>query len=318
MADVPFTRGLHELSGGCHVWHEPDGSWGWSNSGLVVGRNAALLVDTLFDVTMTRRMLDQVNLVTEGRPITTVFNTHSNGDHWFGNQLLKDAEIVATAACVEEMRSSGWVTPAAILGVSGMAGEFGRKIFSPFDWSDFEPTYPTSTFDKELALDVGGVEVQLLRLGPAHTGGDAIAYVPSTKTLYAGDLLFIGGTPIIWAGPLENWVAACDFMHDLDVDVVVPGHGPVTDKQGILQVRHYLEYVGEQAREKFAAGIPADEAARQISLDEFASWAEGGRIIQNVLAVYYELDPTMAHWSPIDIFEQIASLEARDEANKSR
>ena len=318
MVDVPFTQGLHKLSGECHVWHEPDGSWGWSNSGLVVGRDAALLVDTLFDVPMTRRMLDEMTVITDEHPITTVFNTHSNGDHWFGNQLLKDTEILSTTSCLEEMRTAGWRIPTALLGVSGVAGEFGREIFSPFDWSDLEPTFPTKTFDKELTLDVGGIEVQLIRLGPAHTSGDAIAYVPSAKTLYSGDLLFIGGTPIIWAGPLANWVAACDFMHDLDVEIVVPGHGPVTDKQGILQVRRYLEYVDEQAREKFAAGVPAEEAARQISLEQFASWAEGGRIIQNVLAVYYELDPTMSHWSAVDVFEQIALLEARDHPKKSQ
>lgn len=58
--------------------------------------------------------------------------------------------------------------------------------------------------------------------------------------LFTGDLLFIGGTPIIWAGPLQNWVAACDTMLSLDVEQVVPGHGPVVGKEGIAQVRDYL------------------------------------------------------------------------------
>jgi glyoxylase-like metal-dependent hydrolase (beta-lactamase superfamily II) len=315
---VPFTQGLHALDGGCHVWLEPDGSWGWSNAGLVTGRGTSLLVDTLFDVPMTRRMLTAMTGVTGERPINTVFNTHSNGDHWFGNQLLASAEIVSSEKCLEEMKAGGSTTPAVMLDLPGQAGDFAREIFGPFDWSDFEPTYPTTTFDREHTIDVGGTEVILMRLGPAHTGGDAVAYVPSTKTLYAGDLLFIGGTPIIWAGPLANWVKACDAMCALDVDTVVPGHGPVTDKNGILSVRRYLEYVDEQAREKFAQGIPADEAARQISLAEFASWNEGGRIIQNVLSVYYELDPTLERWGRDAIFSEIAALEARAEAEAGK
>lgn len=318
MREIPFARGLHELDGGCLAWLEPDGSWGWSNAGLIVGTGEAMLVDTLFDVPMTRRMLDGMAGITGEHPIHTVFNTHSNGDHWYGNQLLTGADIIATAACAEEMRAGGATTPALIRDLPGRAGEFAREIFEPFDWSDLEPTFPTTTFDSDHTVDVGGIEVQLLRYGPAHTAGDGVAYVPSARTLYTGDLLFIGGTPIIWAGPLANWLAACDAMAELDVEYVVPGHGPVTDKAGIRAVRHYLEYVDEQARQKFAEGVPPAEAAWQINLDQFAAWNEGGRIIQNVLAVYYELDPELAHWSPLDVFEQIAQLEARDGAEASR
>jgi glyoxylase-like metal-dependent hydrolase (beta-lactamase superfamily II) len=311
MREIPFERGLYELDGGCHAWIEPDGSWGWSNSGLITGNGEALLVDTLFDVTMTRRMLDGMAVITGDHPIRTVFNTHSNGDHWYGNQLLADADIIATAACAQEMHGGGATTPALVRDLPGRTGEFAREIFAPFDWSDLEPTFPTTTFDSEHTVDVGGTEVQLLRLGPAHTAGDAVAYVPSARVLYAGDLLFIGGTPIIWHGPLSNWLAACDAMSDLDAQYVVPGHGPMTDKAGIRAVRHYLEYVDEQSRQLFAQGVPPAEAARRINLDQFATWNEGGRIIQNVLAVYYELDPTLAQWNLLQVIEQIAELEAR-------
>ena len=318
MTDILFTKGLHELSGGCHAWLEPDGSWGWSNAGLIVGRGESLLVDTLFDVPMTRAMLDGMSALTGDQPIRTVFNTHSNGDHWYGNQLLRDADIITTQACAEEMHAEGGVTPGAMLELPGITGEFAREVFGPFDWSNLELTFPTTTFEGERTLDVGGIEVQLIELGPAHTRGDGVVYVPSARTLYTGDLLFIGGTPIIWAGPLENWVAACDAMAALDVEYVVPGHGPVTDKAGIAAVKHYLEYVDEQARQLYAQGVPPEEAARRINLSQFASWNEGGRIIQNVLAVYYELDPTLSRWGRREIFEQIAELEARAAAEAGK
>ena len=95
MSDVPYTKGLHQLTDHCYAWLVPDGTWGWSNAGLVTGESESLLVDTLFDVPMTRDMLEALRPLTGRRPIKTVVNTHANGDHWFGNELVADAQIIA-------------------------------------------------------------------------------------------------------------------------------------------------------------------------------------------------------------------------------
>ena len=304
-----YRQGLHELGDGCFAWLQPDGGWGWSNAGLVAGDGASLLVDTLFDVPLTRSMLDGMQTVTAGRPITTVVNTHANGDHWFGNQLVRDAEIIASSAAVEEMPALGPERIERLRDVPGAAGDFIRENFAPFDWSDFVVTYPSRTFDGRLDLEVGGVEVQLIEVGPAHTAGDVLVHVPSARTIFAGDILFIGGTPVVWAGPLSNWVAACDLMLDLDVERVVPGHGPVTDKAGILQVRDYLTFVDGEARARHAAGMSADEAIADIALGEYEAWSEHGRLAPNVLAVYRELDPTGPPVDVLTVFGKMAELE---------
>ena len=93
-----YRRGLHELGDGCHAYLQPDGSWGWSNAGLVVGDGASLLVDTLFDLPLTRTMLDEMVVHTRTAPIVTLVNTHANGDHCYGNELVGQAEIVASVA----------------------------------------------------------------------------------------------------------------------------------------------------------------------------------------------------------------------------
>ena len=307
--NVPYTKGLHTLTSTCHAWLVPDGTWGWSNAGLITGDGESLLVDTLFDLAMTREMLAGLAPVTDGRPITTVVNTHANGDHWFGNELVTGAEIIASAATAAEMTANGPELILGLLAQDGAVGRFANHIFAPFDFTAITPAPATRTFERELTLDVGGTEVRLFNLGPAHTGGDSIVFVPSARTLYAGDLLFIGGTPISWAGPISNWIRACRFMLDLDPDIVVPGHGPVTGHDGIRGVMDYLQWVEHEAAERHARGMSAEEATRDINLGRFSGLDERGRIAQNILAVYYELDPELQRVDTLEVFRRIAELE---------
>ncbi|MFM7872116.1 MAG: MBL fold metallo-hydrolase, partial [Actinomycetota bacterium] len=279
---------LHELGDGCLAYVQHDGSWGWSNSGLVVGDGSSLLVDTLFDLRLTRRLLDSLTPFTRIAPIRSLVNTHANGDHCYGNQLVDGVEIIASTAAAHEMSE---VPPAMLGALNAAPGEVGdlfRRFFGAFDFDDIEVRLPTRTFDGRLDVEVGGRTVELIEVGPAHTRGDVIVHVPDAQTVYTGDILFIGGTPIVWAGPLSNWIAACDLMLGMDVEVVVPGHGPVTDKQGIANVRDYLSFIESEAADRFAAGIDAFEAARDIMRlmgvtgASFASWGEAGRISVNV------------------------------------
>ncbi|MDH3308509.1 MAG: MBL fold metallo-hydrolase [Acidimicrobiia bacterium] len=290
-----YELGLTEITDDTFAWLQPDGGWGWSNAGLVVGDGASLLVDTLFDLKLTRAMLDGMAQMTAERPIGTLVNTHANGDHTFGNQLLAGAEIVATAACAEEFSD----VPAEALGAMVVADygdpvvtEFLQRAFGPFDFGGITMTPPTRTFSDQLSLSVGGRTVELLEVGPAHTDGDLLAYVPDAKTVFTGDILFVYGTPIVWAGPFSNWTAACDRILDLDVEHVVPGHGPVTDKEGARMVKAYLEFVHREASQRHAAGMSPADATRDIDLGEFADWGDSERLVVNVQSVYSELDPS--------------------------
>ncbi|MBM7518584.1 MBL fold metallo-hydrolase [Nocardioides nitrophenolicus] len=309
MAEIPYTRGLHRLTDHCHAWLVPDGTWGWSNAGLVVGDGESLLVDTLFDLALTREMLAGLAGVTRESPIRYLVNTHANGDHWFGNELVADAEIIASAQTADEMSSNGPDLITGLLAQQGPAGDFARHIFEPFRFDDITPTPATRTFEDELRLDVGGKEVRVIKLGPAHTEGDSVVFVPEDRVLYAGDLLFIGGTPISWAGPISGWVAACDRMLALDPVAVVPGHGPVIPAARIHEVRDYLVFVEDEATRRYEAGMSPEDAMRDIALGRFDALDEKGRIAQNVLAVYYELDPGLERVDTLEVIRRIADLE---------
>jgi cyclase len=302
-------QGWREIGDGCFAYLQRDGGWGWSNAGLVVGDGMSLLVDTLFDLALTKAMLDALPVAPQSAPIGTVVNTHANGDHCYGNELVVGAEIVASTATAEEMREVPPSLLAALTKAPGEVGELFRSFFGAFEFEGIQLTPPTRTFDGRLDLDVGGKPVQLIEVGPAHTRGDTLVHSPMDRTVFTGDILFIGGTPIVWAGPLANWVAACELIMELDVDVVVPGHGPVTDKAGAARVRDYLLFVESEASARHAAGMDAWDAARDIALGAYGDWGEPGRIAVNVEAAYRGFDPD--HRSPdvVELFRRMASLE---------
>ncbi len=311
-----YSLGLHEIGNDCYAYLQPDGGWGYSNAGLVVGNGQSLLVDTLFDLKLTASMLESMKAVTASAPIGTVVNTHANGDHCYGNQLVKDANIVASAATAHEMTEVPPAMLAALNKAPGEVGDLFRSFFGDFEFEGIDLALPTQTFTGQLTVKVGERDIELIEVGPAHTAGDTIAYVPSARTVYTGDILFIGGAPIVWAGPLENWIAACDLINSLDVDVVVPGHGPLTDKAGVSRVREYLSFVLTEASARQEQGMDAFDAAREICADilgdpnkSFATWKEFGRISVNVDTVYRSKNAN--HKSPdvVEQFRRMAELE---------
>ncbi|MBO0880198.1 MAG: MBL fold metallo-hydrolase, partial [Mycobacterium sp.] len=305
-AKIPYTRGLHRVAGRVWAWTLPDGGYGWSNAGLVAGDGASLLVDTLFDLALTREMLAAMRPVTDHAPISYALITHSNGDHTHGNQLLdRSVRVIAATGTAEEIAHGMApemlvMTQTADLGP--VATRYLRDRFGPFDFSGITLRNADQTFDNQLTIDVGGREVRLLNLGPAHTAADSVVHVPDAGVLFAGDLLFIGCTPIVWAGPIANWVAACDSMIALDAPTVVPGHGPVTDPDGIRAVRGYLVHVADQADAAYRKGLSFVEAADRIDLGEYASWLDAERVVVNVYQRYRELD------SGIEQLEALALL----------
>jgi cyclase len=306
---VKYSLGLHEVAEGIHAYLQPDGGWGWSNAGLVVGDGTSLLIDTLFDLRLTQNMLNTMAPVVASAPIDTVVNTHANGDHCYGNQLVIGAEIIASAATAHEMTEVPPSMLAALNNAPGEVGDLFRHFFGEFDFDGIELVLPTRTFEGRFECEVGGRLVELVEVGPAHTQGDTLVFVPDAKAVFTGDILFIGGTPVVWVGPLDNWIAACDLICAADVDHIIPGHGPLTDKAGVVAIRDYLQFVNSEATQRYEGGMDAWDAARDIALNGFSSWGEFGRLAVNVDTVYRSLDS--AHKSPdvVTQFKRMFALE---------
>lgn len=313
MKDWRYTKGLHDIGNGCWAYLLPDGGWGWSNSGLIVDGENSLLVDTLFDVKMTSEMLNDMRDATKAsETIDVLVNTHADGDHTFGNQAVKGAKIVASKATASEFFKT---TPAMIHAMvtdPGSYGEGGQYIAEwmgaeRFDFRDIKLVPPTETFLSEMALKIGDKDVNLINVGPAHTAGDTLVHVVQDRVLYTGDILFMGVHPAIWEGSIEGWIAACDRMLAMDVDVIVPGHGPITDKSGVRLFKQYLELLRDETRKRFDAGIGVEEAALDIVLSqEFSDWISPERIVGSVNFLYREYGSVEATTDFMEIFAMIS------------
>jgi glyoxylase-like metal-dependent hydrolase (beta-lactamase superfamily II) len=273
----------------------------------VIGDGASLLVDTLWDPPLTRRMLDALAPLSAEAPIETLVNTHSDGDHWWGNQELTGAEIVATEAAATvmaeqspgEMKRFGALARAMQLAGSlplpyprrgdiATIGAYAGEALAPFAFDEIRLVPPTRTFSGELDLDVGGRQVRLIEVGPAHTPGDLVVWVPDARVSLAADILFIGVTPIMWAGPLKRWVAALERLLELGAERFVPGHGPVCGPGEVQRLIDYWRWLDRAARERLDAGSSPAETARELVLGDeiaklgFADWLAPERALVSV------------------------------------
>lgn len=304
--------GLQEVASRTYAYVQGDGGWGLSNAGFVVGDGGeALLVDTFFDLAHTQALLDALPVSP-----TVVVNTHFNGDHCWGNELVGDVPIVAHARCREQLLNGPRPEFLAGLATADAGGDptlaYLQQAFARFDFNGITLTPPTEVFEgSSHEFDVGGRVVELSHYGPAHTLGDVVAWVPDERVLFTGDLLFLEVCPLVWDGTVTNWLRAIDAMLALDPAVVVPGHGPVSDADGLRALAGYFTLLAEQGRALHDAGVPVDEAVARLSLGAYAGWVDIERTALNLRQVYREIDGDRSELSPIDAFGAMAAAVGR-------
>jgi glyoxylase-like metal-dependent hydrolase (beta-lactamase superfamily II) len=266
---------LSEVAPGVLAYFQPDGSWMVNNTGAVLGGSGVMLIDTTATERRNRALLSAVEDRSGGLPVRAAVNTHHHGDHTYGNWLLPPGiPIVAHRHCREEVLRAGLVA---------------QVLFPAVDFGAVEISPPTLTFDNTLTLYLDQIRVELVFIGPAHTLGDVIAWLPEQGVVFTGDVVFHGGHPFLGEGCLANYPAALERIRGLGPRVLVSGHGPLAAPDVLEDLLDYAEWLATLARDGFAAGQEPLEVARRADLGRFATWSEPERLVANLARAYSEL-----------------------------
>ena len=206
------------------------------NVGFVVGEEAVLVVDTGMGVANAERVLARARELAHDKPLFLTL-THFHPEHGFGAQVFRDAAtIVYNESQREELKAK--------------FGEF-VEMFSGFSpeiaeiLSDVELVEPHETYEGRRQLDLGGTVVELESVGPAHTLGDQLVWLPEQGVMFTGDLVENRFFPILPDADSHGseWITLLERLEAMGPATVVPGHGEVGDVGLIREVREYLEWI---------------------------------------------------------------------------
>lgn len=269
---------IERITDGVHAYIQPDGSWWINNAGFVVGSHGVVAVDTASTQRRAEAFRDAIAGVTD-QPVLTLVNTHHHGDHTNGNYVFDQATVVAHQQCRAEALATG--LPGPRQGNTWHAPEWGELRLSP----------PTVTFDDGIDLWVDGLCCRVQYIGvPAHTTGDSIVWIPDRSVLFAGDLVFNGGTPFLLGGSISGMLAAIRTLRELRPQIIVPGHGDVCGMEALTTTSAYVEFVQAYAEQAHRRGMTPLEAGRACDLGEFSNLLDAERIVGNLHRAYAELD----------------------------
>ncbi|HJY01811.1 MAG TPA: MBL fold metallo-hydrolase [Streptosporangiaceae bacterium] len=287
---------IQQVSEGIYAYLQPDGSWWINNTGFLVSRDGVISVDATSTERRTRAYLDAIATVTD-RPVRTLVNTHHHGDHTHGNYLFGGATIVGHERCREAMLGTPMPPPAG--------------VWTDVDWGPLELAPPFLTYTDGVTLWSGDLRCEVRYVGtPAHTTNDSILHIPERSVVFAGDLLFNGGTPFALMGSVSGWIEVLEtVLRPLGARTLVPGHGPVCGPGVIDDVLAYLRFVQRTAREAKAGGLSPLQAARAVDLGEFKDLLDAERIVGNLHRAYLELDGG-ERGAPIDLVQALGDMVA--------
>jgi cyclase len=274
----PWPTGMFEVADGVFAYVQEGGGLCVSNAGLIVGPDRCIAIDSLFSPSMTLAFRDAIRRVTD-KPVRLLINTHHHVDHTLGNALFPEAQVLSHVNAKREQRRVG-------KSVLDVLRPLLPELVAETD--AVTQRLPNMTFSGSARFLLGGRAIELLHFGPAHTIGDALIVLPAERLLFAGDVAFHYITPLGLEGHIGGWRGVCDEIDSLEIDTIVPGHGPVGGKPELREMRGYLDTIWTQGRAAFDAGVVTQDATRQIDLGEYASWPEPERLAFNVSRLYQE------------------------------
>lgn len=257
--EAPHRLGLTKIAEGIYSYIDeknpvPARSFG-ANAGIIIGREGIVVVDTLISSKEAQRFISDIKAVSE-KPIRYVVNTHEHLDHSLGNSdfIRLGAVVVSHTNC----KKNAEAVASTILRKAknyGLTDEMllGTKVAEA-----------SLTFNDKMEIDLGDRKVELIYTGPSHTDGSLLVYVPDTKVLFAGDILFTNFHPNMRDADVKSWISVLDYISTMDAVSIIPGHGPLSGKKDIQEMKQYLMTCDKMGRELSVQGKDANYIAAEI------------------------------------------------------
>jgi cyclase len=282
---------LQEVADGVFAYVQPYGGWCVNNAGVLASGNAVALVDTAATESRARRLREHV--VSDGRPAPfAVINTHSHGDHTFGNFVFPEATVFAHQHARNEM---------------AMAGLHLTELWPEVVWGEIEVALPTVTYQDRMTLHVGELSAELVHIGPAHTTNDTVVWVPERRVLFTGDIVMSGITLFCPLGSISGSLRAIELLRGFGAAVVVSGHGPVGGPEVFDVAERYLRWIQGLAKEGVAARLAPAQVAREADLGPFADLGESERLVPNLHRAFAE-ERNVALGEELDIAAMVKEM----------
>ncbi len=254
----------------------PQNSFG-ANAGVVIGKEGIAVIDTLMSAKEAQRFLKDIRAVSD-KPVKFVVNTHYHSDHTFGNAEF--ARLGATIIGQEKDKEMAEkYNPASLKNLR-------QRGFTAADIEGTALAYPALSFSDRMEIDLGDQKIQLIYPGSSHSVDSILVYLPDQKVLFTGDILFTNYHAYMADGDLKGWLKALDYILTLDVETIIPGHGPISSKKDIREMKRYLVAFDKKAKDLCSQSKDEEYIAAALQR-ALPPRAEGDAIIKMNLQMKY-------------------------------
>ncbi len=248
-----------------------------ANAGIIIGKDGIVVVDTLISAKEAKRFIRAIRTVSR-KPIKYVINTHYHLDHVFGNSEFAKlgAVVIAQENDKKAMENSAEETLKNI-------GQYG---LTPEDMKGTTPAYPVLAYGDRMVIDIGGQKIELIHARQSHTDGDTLVYLSDKKVLFAGDILFTNYHPFLGEGNIEEWAKELDDIKSMDVEKIIPGHGPLSGKKDLEDMKEYILMFDQKAKELASQSNDVQEIVTAIQ-NALPQRPEGAWLIASNIQMKY-------------------------------
>ena len=257
---------------------------GWnSNSAFVVTKTGVLVIDTGSSETIGNALKQTIRQVTD-KPVKWIVNSHAHGDHWLGNIAFKDSNpvIYATSTVNDLTKSEGatWVE--------------NFKRLSEGATGDTPLLLPNKIIDERSELLLDETKIVLFPSGNSHSPGDLITWLPQQRVVISGDVVYSDRMPTTSASDITQWITMLDELQALDPAAVIPGHGDVTDVEGLRHLHALLSGIRDEVKKGYEAGLSDYEMLPAVleNLQQFEEYYPGfkDKLGRDISHVYLQIE----------------------------